>query len=151
MSTHNPHESGHVGYENTDANIGAVVKFLFGLFVGTTIVLFAMYGLVEAYKQMPLPNEDVVLHPLAAERQIPNEPRLEAQRGEVRGVFGHASTDAEEPYFNRKMAKQWNEQWQEEQSSYAYIDQQIGLVRIPIERAMELKLKKGFPTAKTRN
>jgi hypothetical protein len=150
--SHSPsHDSGHGGYENSDAHVGAVLKFLFGLFTGTAIVLFAMYGLVQAYKQMPMPNEDVVMHPLAAERQIPSEPRLEALRGEIKGVDGHPSREAEEPYFNRKMAKQWNEEWKEALSSYAYIDQQIGLVRIPIERAMELKLKKGFPTAKTRN
>jgi hypothetical protein len=146
-----PSHPDHRGYEPADAHVSAVVKFLFWLFLGTTIVLFAMYGLVQAYKKMPIPNEDVVLHPLAVERQIPNEPRLEAQRGYARGVFGEMSTDAEEPYFNRKMAKQWNEQWTEELSTYAYIDQPVGLVRIPIERAMELKLKKGFPTAKTRN
>lgn len=151
MSHTHPQGSGHVGYESTDAHIGAVVKFLFWLFLGTTVVLFAMYGLVQAYKQLPVPNSDDVLHPLAAERQIPNEPRLEALRGSIRNVDGHMVSETDEPYFNRKMAKQWNEQWKEELTTYGYVDQQAGIVHIPIERAMELKLKKGFPTAKSRN
>lgn len=146
-----PGHPNHCGYEPSDAHVGPVVKFLIWLFIGTTIILFAMYGLVQAYKQMPMPNEDVVLHPLAVERQVPNEPRLEAQRGIVKGVFGEMSDPAVEPYFNRKMAKQWNAQWKTELSTYEYIDAQIGLVRVPIERAMEMKLKAGFPTAKSRN
>lgn len=144
-------QSHGAGYEESDAHIGAIVKFLIWLFVGTAIVIVAMYGLVQAYKQMPRPNHDVALHPLAAERQVPAEPRLEALRGPVKGVYGALSNEAEEPYFNRKMAKQWNEQWKAELSTYAYVDPQLGIARVPIERAMEMKLKQGFPTAKTRN
>ncbi len=146
-----PGHPNHRGYEPSDAHVGPIFKFLIWLFIGTTIILFAMYGLVLAYKKMPIPNEDVALHPLAAERQVPAEPRLEALRGVVKGVYGEMSDPTAEPYFNRKMAKQWNAQWKTELSTYEYIDAQIGLVRVPIERAMEMKLKAGFPTAKTRN
>jgi hypothetical protein len=148
--THSP-DSGHGGYETSDAHLGAIVKFLFWLFLGTAVVLFAMYGLVQAYLLMPTPGSDVELHPLATERQIPNEPRLEAQRGEVRNIHGNLNSEADEPYFNRKMARQWNEQWKEELSTYEYVDQQAGVARVPIERAMEMKLKQGFPTAKSKN
>ena len=110
-----------------------------------------MYGLVQLFKQMPLPNDDVALHPLAAERQVPIEPRLEALRGINKGVYGATVNESEDGYFNRKMFKQWNADWKADLDSYQYIDQQIGLARIPIERAMELKLKQGFPTAKSRN
>ncbi|MBL8858412.1 MAG: hypothetical protein JNL28_07915 [Planctomycetes bacterium] len=142
---------GHGGYEPTDAHFGPIIKFLFWLFLATALVLVAMYGLIQLYMQMPVPNADVALHPLAAERQIPPEPRLEAQRGITKGVFGETSDETKEPYFNRKMFKQWNAEWKAELQSYQYIDEQIGLVRIPIERAMEMKLKQGFPTAKSRN
>ena len=141
----------HGGYEAADAHIGAIVKFLFWLFFATALVLVAMYGLVKVYKKMPLVNEDIALHPLAAERQIPNEPRLEAQRGIAKSVDGHVSDETKEPYFNRKMFKQWKAEWNTELESYGYIDEQVGLVHIPIERAMEMKLRQGFPTAKTRN
>jgi hypothetical protein len=146
-----PSHPNHRGYEPADAHVGAIVKFLFWLFLGTAIILFAMYGLVAAYKKMPLPNNDVVLHPLGVERQIPSEPHLEALRGVIKDVDGRMTTEQAEPYFNRKMAKQWKAQWNDELSTYGWVDEQIKLVRIPIERAMELKLKKGFPTAKTRN
>lgn len=146
-----PSHPSHRGYEPADAHVGAIVKFLIWLFVVTAIILVAMYYLVVAYKQMPMPNEDVVLHPLGVERQIPSEPRLEAQRGVIKDINGNMVTEQAEPYFNRKMAKQWNAQWKDELSTYGWVDEQIKLTRIPIERAMELKLQQGFPTAKTRN
>lgn len=146
--SHDTGHGGHGGYEPSDANLRGVVRFLVIMFVVTGLVLFALYGLMNAYKKMPQPNSDVVPHPLAVERQIPAEPRLEALRGIVKGVDGHMSS---EPYFNRKMVKQWSAEWKEELSTYAYVDPALGIARIPIERAMELKLEKGFPTAKPRN
>lgn len=137
----------NIGYEPRDAFISPIVKFLVWLFVVVTIVLFAMYGLVQLYKQMPMPNSDIALHPLAAERQVPSEPRLEALKGIHKSVNGEMSDDAQEPYFNRKMFKDWNAQWQAELSSYGWVDQTAKIAHVPVERAMELKLKKGFPTA----
>lgn len=143
--------AGHGGYEPSDAHVGAIAKFLFWLFFATALVLVSMYGLVKLSKEMPRPNEDIALHPLAVERQVPSEPRLEALRGISKGVYGATTDEAEASYFNRKMFKQWNAEWKTDLDSYKYIDQQIGLARIPIERAMEMKLKQGFPTAKKTN
>lgn len=141
----------HSGYETRDAHIAPVVKFLVWLFFSVGLVLFAMYGLIQLYKQMPIPNSDIALHPLAAERQVPGEPRLEALRGVHKSVDGEIADDALEPYFNRKMFKDWNADWQAELSSYGWVDQAGKIAHVPVERAMQLKLEKGFPTAKPGN
>lgn len=155
MSHGHSHDTGHAthaGYEQSDAHIGAVVKFLVMMFVVTGVVLFLLYGLMMAYKDhLPRPNADVAKHALAPDREVPPEPHLEALRGYVRGLDGKTSDTTAEPYFNRKMFKQWNAEWKRALSTYGYVDPQLGIVRVPIERAMELKLKQGFPTAKQRN
>lgn len=152
MSHGHSHDSGQAGYEHSDARVGAIVKFIVIMFAVTGIVLFALYGLMNAYKEhLSRPNSDIAKHPLAPDREVPNEPRLEALRGYVRGLDGQTSDTAAEPFFNRKMFKQWNAEWKHDLSTYGYVDPQLGIARIPIERAMELKLKQGFPTAKQRN
>lgn len=145
------HDQSHGGYEPRDAHAGPLVKFVVWLFIGTGLTLVAMYYLLEAYKLMPRFNAADVRHPLAAERQVPSEPRLEALKGIHQGTDGQVVDVHEQPYFNQKMWSDWNEQWHHQMTTYGYVDQAAGVVHVPIERAMELKLKQGFPVAKPKN
>jgi len=145
------HDRSHGGYEPRDAHAGPLVKFIVWLFIGTGITLVAMYYLLEAYKLMPRPNSADVRHPLAAERQVPVEPRLEALKGVHQGTDGHVVDVGAQPYFNQTMWSDWHAKWDEQMHTYGYVDQAAGIVHVPIERAMELKLKQGFPTAKSKN
>jgi hypothetical protein len=135
------------GYEKLDAHPSAIVKFLVWLFVASAAILFAMWGLLEAYKLMPLPESNVERHPLAAEREIPYAPQLEAMKGVHKGLDGEMVSQDGGPYFNTKMWKDWDRQWRSNLDTYGWIDPSSRIVRVPIERAMELKLEKGFPTA----
>jgi hypothetical protein len=150
MSDHEHHYPDPVpsdGYEKLDAHLGPLVKFLVWLAISTTVILIAMWALLEAYKKMPLPEASTERHPLAAARQIPLDPRLEALKAPHVDVHGNLLSQEGGPYFNTRTWKHWQAKWADDLSTYGWIDPTAKIVRVPIERAMELQLSKGFPTS----
>ena len=135
------------GYEKLDAHPATVVKFLAWLIIGTVLVLIGMWALLAAYKKMPLPHSDSERHPMAEARQVPIAPQLEAMKGPHVDKDGVMLSEDGGPYFNTKMFGDWKRQWDEDMSSYGWIDRSAHIVRVPIQRAMEMKISKGFPTA----
>ena len=114
------------GHETSDVSIGAIVKFGIGLAVAALLIHVVMWGLFrvmdarEGKRDRPIP-------PLvaAALRRTPPEPRLER--------------DALSP--RRRM------QVEEDTAltTYGWVDRDAGIVRIPIERAMEILVERGLP------
>ena len=104
------------GYEVSDARVTPLVVFVVILVLITVGVMGAsswiLNGLAEAREPEP------ELHPLAEERQVPPAPRLQDVPSkdieEHRAIQGRLLGD------------------------YEWIDREQGIVRIPIERAMEL-------------
>jgi hypothetical protein len=111
------------GYETRDANTGAVLGFLAFLFLVLVLILFGTWQLFRHYavaEQQPPPASS-----FAGVRQVPPEPDLEVNgREDLLKAF----------------AKQ-----QQELETYSWEDRKAGTVRIPIERAMDLLLRKGLP------
>lgn len=127
---HTEHESGtEAGHETSDVSIGAIVKFGIGLAVAALLVHVAMWGLFRVLETR-VEKRDRAIPPLvaAALRRTPPEPRLER--------------DALSP--RRRM--------QEEEdtalTTYGWVDRDGGIVRIPIERAMEILVERGLPPSK---
>jgi hypothetical protein len=115
--------SGAPGYERRDANTRGVLGFLAFLFVVVNLVLFGTWWLFRYYsvaERSPVPASS-----FADERQLPPAPDLEVNGRED---------------FQKIYAEQ-----QQELETYAWEDRQAGVVRVPIERAMDLLLQKGLP------
>jgi hypothetical protein len=111
------------GYETRDANTRGVLGFLAFLFVVLNLVLLGTWSLFRYYavaERSPVPASS-----FADQRQLPPAPDLE--------VNGRVD-------FQKIYAEQ-----QQELESYAWEDRQAGVVRVPIERAMDLLLQKGLP------
>jgi hypothetical protein len=114
------------GHEKSDVSIGAIVKFGVGLAVAAIAVHVALWGLFvllekrEAGRDRPLPA-------LAAAglRRTPPEPRLEPDP-----LLQHRRLQAEESAALE---------------GYAWVDRDAGIVRIPVDRAMDLLVKRGLP------
>jgi hypothetical protein len=114
------------GYETRDVALRPVVIAGIGLtavVVVSAVLMWLLFGaLAEREARLsPKPN------PLAESfgRQVPPEPRLQ--------------TDPR---------KDLERMWAEEDAtlhSYGWVDRKAGVVRIPIERAMELTLQRGLP------
>jgi len=117
-----------VRYEKTDLKPAAVARAGIVLALTTLLTAIGALGLFHHFaardeaREAPLP-------PLA--RQEPNrqppEPRLQAQ-----------------PFVDIQALRAEEERIL---SSYGWVDEQKGIVRIPIERAMELIAERGLPSA----
>lgn len=136
-------------YEKRDARIGPLIKFIVGLGVSAGAVLIAMYFMLEGMKKLPLANDERDLHPLALERDPPPfPPRLEMKPGVHKDIEGELiDENAPDKPFNTDMIQSWKKRWNEQLTQYGVIDAQAKIYRIPVDRAMELALTKGFPTA----
>jgi hypothetical protein len=116
-------------HELRDANIRTIIGFGIGLFVLIVFALFAMDRLFDYLAVRPEPGPRP--SPLALTREIPPQPRLQVAAPKDLKQF----LSAEDKVLN----------------SYGWVDQNAGIVRIPIDRAMDLLAKKGLPARSATN
>lgn len=125
MEGHPPYSS--VGHEEHDAGVRPIVLTGIGLVLVLVIVGFIVYGIfrylavesVRGFQSNPMAVLD---------SQIPPAPRIEE----------HPAIDIQ----------QLRAQEEQKLSTYGWMDRSKGVVRIPLERAMELQMERGFPTRK---
>jgi len=115
------------GYELSDLKPGYIALFGIGLViaVGLAVVITSLFvhyrALQHARQETPVPR-------LAREREVTPEPRLEVGApNELRQLRA-----AEEAALN----------------SYGWVDKDAGIVKIPVDRAMEILAKKDLPARK---
>ncbi|MFN0007842.1 MAG: hypothetical protein ACKVXR_08030 [Planctomycetota bacterium] len=117
----NDHLSGYQPYEE---RVRPVVIFTLVLTVGTLAVLGLMKLAHDSFEK-EIREASKPIHPLAAERETPPEPRLQANPAIDLDAFRARESDR--------------------LSTYGWVDRQAGVVHVPIERAMELVAKDGLP------
>jgi hypothetical protein len=118
-----------VRHEPTDAEAPAVVRVLLALLVVTAVVAFGLVYLTKGLASFER-SADPPQAPLAQEPgRVPPEPRLQTQP--------FADIEHQRAEELRTL------------SSYGWVDERAGVVRIPIERAKELLLERGLPAAPT--
>lgn len=136
MIQHGQHHEGPE-FEREDWSPNAVYSFLAVLAVIGVLVFFVirgLYGYLDAYEQKRQPQLNPMVTATTADTRVvtPEEvksfpqPRLETdERGQINSF-----------------------RLQEEQKlhSYGWVDQNAGIVWIPIDRAMELIAERGLPT-----
>jgi hypothetical protein len=116
-----------LGHEQRDANVRPIVLTGIGLALSLAAVGVIVYGILRYLDANP-PTR-VQANPMAAfDAQIPPAPRIEE----------HPAIEIEQLHA------------QEDQilATYGWIDKSKGVIRIPIDRAMEIQLERGFPTRK---
>src|ERR1700680_5009515 len=120
-------QSSSIGHEGRDADIRPIVLTGIGLALTVVVVGFIVYGTFQYLATHPATS--VQSNPMAVfDSQIPPAPRIEE----------HPAIEIQQLHA------------QEEQtlSTYGWIDKKGGVVRIPLDRALELQLEHGFPTRK---
>jgi hypothetical protein len=129
--------TGHGDYERRDIGVAGVLYFLLGLAVAGILVHFVATGLFREFEKLNDAQQTTVspliTNPPSDTRHVPRDypqtafpdPKLEEdERGQLNGI-----------------------RLKEERtlSTYDYVDQKSGTVRIPIDRAMELIAQRGLP------
>jgi hypothetical protein len=119
-----------VRHEPTDAEPRAVLRVLLALLLVTAVVAAGLVYLTKGLVSLER-GEDPPRAPLAQQPgRVPPEPRLQTQ------PFADIEQQRAE---ERRLL-----------TSYGWVDQRAGVVRIPIERAKELLLERGLPVAEGR-
>jgi hypothetical protein len=131
---HKVHDHGHehtnpaVAHERRDVNVFQISAFGIGLLLGCIIVVFAMWGLFTyLFKREDARNLGNQPAAMMSERaKLPPEPRLQAEpKVELKDLKAD-----EETILN----------------SYGWIDPNKGIVRIPIDQAIDIVAQKGLPS-----
>lgn len=131
---HGIFERPDVAYEKSDVNIGAIVKFTIWLVIAGVLINLIAWGLFRYFSS----REDRLeppAPPLASRGadRLPPEPRLQGAPG---SKFPLQSPMLEMDAYRKKESDLLD--------SYDWVDQQAGTIRIPIERAKQLLLERGF-------
>lgn len=115
------------GHETRDARIAPIVLTGAGLALTVAIVGLVVYGIFRYLGTHPATS--VRSNPMSAEEsQIPPAPRIEE----------HPAIEIQQLHTQENNIL----------STYGWTDKKAGVVRIPIDRAMELQLERGFPARK---
>ena len=159
MPTHNHPDPGQepekheidasLGYERTDANVVGIVVFLTALAIFAAVTGLLCYGIgkvinahmnkedgpnskwtktVDVRQLGNMPSSPELQNKVAELTQTFPTPRLQTDDGNQDVADLHAREDLL-------------------LSNYSWIDQSMGTVRIPVERAMELIAQRGLPVA----
>ena len=132
------------GYERQDLSTAGVLYFLLGLLVAGVVAYFVVNGLF-AFLQSRSDAQQTALNPLITDapkdtRKLPPEYHGNYEE------FLKKNFPAPQLEINER--GQLNDiRLKEEQtlSTYGYIDEKAGTVRIPIDRAMDLIAQRGLP------
>jgi hypothetical protein len=137
MSEEIKHGPAGEGFERQDLTAQAVFGFLFSLVAGGVLVYFVVWGL---YAFMDARQRS---------RQPQLSPLVQQADTNTRIVSPDEITKFPQPRLERNERVEINDfRLNEEQTlnSYGWVDEKAGVVRIPIERAMQLVAQRGLPT-----
>jgi hypothetical protein len=114
-------------YEHTDIDVAVGYKFALWLAVSMVISIFIVYGTFWFFdNQERAANVAAQKYPLAVGQvKAPPAPNLQTQP--FRDIYSLRQDEAQKL------------------SSYGWVDKEGGFARIPIDRAMEVMLQRGFP------
>jgi hypothetical protein len=142
--------NGHADYEQRDIGVRAVYYFLGGLVVAlvvTYLVVNVFFHVLEKRSQA----DQTPVSPLAAKapadtRRLPPEYKSDSEGADYEKYL---HKNFPEPQLETNERTELNTIRQHEEdtlSTYGYVDENAGTVRIPIDRAMDLLAQRGLPT-----
>jgi len=137
----------NIGHEASNVQGAGITWFIVSLTVGLVFVGWLMVGLVNTFEDREKKAElESRPSPFADERaKLPPEPRLQLAPGSEEQIDKKEKPDLKKQHPLEEM-KQLRNNWEHQLSSYSWVDEQAGVVRIPIDDAKRLLLQRGLPT-----
>ena len=139
-SSHPANSSGNGGYERQDIGAAGVLYFLAGLAVAGLLVYFIVRGLYS-YLEKRSEAEQVPVNPLVTNAPADTRKLSVDYKDYLKQSFPSPQLEIDE----RNQLDRIRKDEAETLSTYDYIDQKAGTVRIPIDRAMDLIAQRGLP------
>jgi hypothetical protein len=137
---HHVNSAKHGDYERRDVTIPGILYFLLGLFVAGVFTYFIGRGLF-AFLERQATKDQAPLSPLVTNAPVDTR---HVAKGYPQSAFPDPKLEEDER--GQMIGVRLNEE--QTLSTYDYIDQKAGTVRIPIDRAMELIAQRGLPVRK---
>jgi len=142
--TNHGHQSGQGGYERRDIGVSAVLYFLVGLAVFGLITHFVVTGLYR-YLEKQTEAQQAPVNPLVTNaardtRHLPPEYNGDYDKY-LQKNFPSPQLEIDE----RNQLDKIRLHEEQTLSTYDWVDQKAGTVRIPIDRAMDLLAQRGLP------
>jgi hypothetical protein len=131
-----PERASGIGFELEDMDPKAIFAFLISLALAGILIHFALkglYGYLDAYFNHHQPTPNPLVKAGTETRTIP---------ADVIAKFPQPRLETNE----RLEIKDFRLQEEKILDTYGWVDQQAGVVRIPIDRAMQLLAQQGLPT-----
>lgn len=122
MDQQNQHHTTETGHETKEVSVPFVFTSLWALIIGTFLVALLVIGIFQFFKNTYHPDEAAK----ASQQVIPPAPRIDSHPAEEL-----QSIRAREDHIL---------------NTYAVIDPKQGIVRVPIDRAIDMLSQKGLPT-----
>lgn len=119
-----PRDNPDVSHEVSDVNIRMILALAVGLIIAAIVIHIALYWLLEYYKERSARRQPAI-STMPVEEQIPPPPRLQVS----------PQTDLAELRAAEEKQLQ----------TYGWADRDKRIVRIPVDRAMELVAERGLP------
>jgi hypothetical protein len=141
---HPANSNGHGDYERSDIGVAGVLYFLAGLAVAGVLVYFIADG-IFAYLNKRFEAEQAPVNPLVTNAPADTR-RIPPQYGDNYEKYLKEGFPAPQLEVNERTELN-DERLREENtlSTYDWIDQKAGTVRIPIDRAMDIIAQRGLP------
>ena len=111
-----------IGHETTDVNVWAVGKFAIGLVVVCVVSIGLLFGLLKFFQSR---EETSVANTVEPTKLFPQPQLQKTPIPDLRAIRAE-----EDKLLN----------------GYAWVDQPKGVVRIPVDRAIEVLAQRGLPT-----
>ena len=138
-----------VSHEESDVRIKPIALFIFWLLVATGVIGVLMVLLFNSFERQEQKAEGKP-SPLASERnEIPPAPRLQLAPKDAEQLKQNKPPDIRNDNPIEEM-KRLKEEEDQRLSNYIWIDQQKGIVSIPIEDAKRLVIEKGMLQSRPR-
>ena len=144
MSKHEPgkHQNENSGgFEREDVSTTPLFGFLIGLVVTGVLVYYIIWGMfhfMDAYERKHQQRRS----PMVQLQPETREPDTRKTHEEIKQLFPEPRLEDDE----RTEINDFRYQQDETLASYGWVDQNAGVVRIPIDQAMKLIAQRGLPT-----
>jgi hypothetical protein len=137
---HPANSTGNGGYERRDIGVAPVLYFMLGLLVAGVFIYFLVDG-IYSFLEKRSEAEQAPVSPLVTNAPKDTRQLSADYKDYLKQSFPAPQLEIDERGQLDKMRTD------EEQllSSYDWVDQKAGTVRIPIDRAMDLLVQRGLP------